>query len=97
MNNNNNNNNPPNDKNDQSSKKKNPAPAPRSVKRRRKKGPAVAVKIPQGNTILVVALIERSSYAHSFSHCKMQVKTFEIGKNQGLSFDGTGVHSESGN
>lgn len=46
-NNNNNNNNPPNDKNDQSSKKKNPAPAPRSVKRRRKKGPAVAVKIPQ--------------------------------------------------
>eukprot|EP01040_Poterioochromonas_malhamensis_P000758 gene755-808_t len=47
MNNNNNNNNPPNDKNDQSSKKKNPAPAPRSVKRRRKKGPAVAVKIPQ--------------------------------------------------
>lgn len=34
-----------NDKDD--SKKKNPAPTPRSVKRRRKKGAAVAVKIPQ--------------------------------------------------
>jgi hypothetical protein len=41
-----NSNNPP-DK-DEGKKKKNPAPAPRTVKRRKKKGPSIQVKIPQG-------------------------------------------------
>lgn len=42
--------NKPEDKKDE--KKKNPAPAPRSVKRRKKKkGPATAVKIPQGTEV----------------------------------------------
>lgn len=38
-----------NNRNNEEPKKKNPAPVPRSVKRRKKKGPAASVKVPQGN------------------------------------------------
>ncbi len=43
--------NPNNNKDADKKTKKNPAPTARSVKRRKKKGPANAVKIPQGNGI----------------------------------------------
>ena len=41
------------DKKDEPTKKKNAPPVAKTVKRKKKKGPSVAVKVPQGECVFV--------------------------------------------
>ena len=88
-----------NNKDAEKKPKKNPAPTARSVKRRKKKGPANAVKIPQSRESVYESLNNDHLYSPfvviSFSDDQMQATTLEVGEDKGLLVDGGGVYSKS--